>query len=349
MNGNRKETLMKWNVRGLLLGLSIPLTLLTASAGMAADIKERSIKLGYGIPEEHPLGQGVNRFAQLVLQKSDGKIKVKGFPANVLGSETQMISATIGNVQQMVIPSSAAVVSNVKEFALFDLPFLFANEKEADAVLDGPVGKELLDKLTASNVIGLCFWENGFRHVTNSKHPINKGEDLQGLKIRTMPSPVYIDSFNTLGANSVPMSFSELFSALEMKAVDAQENPYAIIHASKFDEVQKYLSVTKHSYAPFVVMVSKKFWDGLSTDEKTILQDSCTEARDFQRKYSRETNAKIVEDLKAKGMQLNEIDPQETARMKEQLQPVVEKHTKTIGEDLVKRTYAEIEKVRAQN
>jgi TRAP-type transport system periplasmic protein len=340
---------MKWNVRGLLLGLSIPLTLLTASAGMAADIKERSIKLGYGIPEEHPLGQGVNRFAQLVLQKSDGKIKVKGFPANVLGSETQMISATIGNVQQMVIPSSAAVVSNVKEFALFDLPFLFANEKEADAVLDGPVGKELLDKLTASNVIGLCFWENGFRHVTNSKHPINKGEDLQGLKIRTMPSPVYIDSFNTLGANSVPMSFSELFSALEMKAVDAQENPYAIIHASKFDEVQKYLSVTKHSYAPFVVMVSKKFWDGLSTDEKTILQDSCTEARDFQRKYSRETNAKIVEDLKAKGMQLNEIDPQETARMKEQLQPVVEKHTKTIGEDLVKRTYAEIEKVRAQN
>jgi TRAP-type transport system periplasmic protein len=340
---------MKWNVRGLLLGLSIPITLLTASAGMAADIKERSIKLGYGIPEEHPLGQGVNRFAQLVLQKSDGKIKVKGFPANVLGSETQMISATIGNVQQMVIPSSAAVVSNVKEFALFDLPFLFANEKEADAVLDGPVGKELLDKLTASNVIGLCFWENGFRHVTNSKHPINKGEDLQGLKIRTMPSPVYIDSFNTLGANSVPMSFSELFSALEMKAVDAQENPYAIIHASKFDEVQKYLSVTKHSYAPFVVMVSKKFWDGLSTDEKTILQDSCTEARDFQRKYSRETNAKIVEDLKSKGMQLNEIDPQETARMKEQLQPVVEKHTKIIGEDLVERTYAEIEKVRAQN
>jgi TRAP-type transport system periplasmic protein len=249
----------------------------------------------------------------------------------------------------MVIPSSAAVVSNVKEFALFDLPFLFANEKEADAVLDGPVGKELLDKLTASNVIGLCFWENGFRHVTNSKHPINKGEDLQGLKIRTMPSPVYIDSFNTLGANSVPMSFSELFTALEMKAVDAQENPYAIIHASKFDEVQKYLSVTKHSYAPFVVMVSKKFWDGLSPDEKAVLQESCTEARDFQRKFSRETNAKIVEDLKAKGMQLNEIDPQETARMKEQLQPVVEKHTKTIGEDLVKRTYAEIEKVRAQN
>jgi TRAP-type transport system periplasmic protein len=346
---NTRATTVKKSIRSLIVGLSIPAMLLTASVGAAADIKERNIKLGYGIPEEHPLGQGVNKFAQLVSEKSGGKIKVKGFAANVLGSETQMISATIGNVQQMVIPSSAAVVSNVKEFALFDLPFLFANEKEADAVLDGPVGKELLDKLTASNVIGLCFWENGFRHVTNSKHPITKGEDLQGIKIRTMPSPVYIDSFNTLGANAVPMSFSELFTALEMKAVDAQENPYAIIHASKFDEVQKYLSVTKHSYAPFVVMVSKKFWDGLSADEKAVLQESCTEARDYQRKFSRETNAKIVEDLKAKGMQLNELDPQEVAKMKESLQPVVEKHRKTIGEDLVKRTYAEIEKVRTQN
>jgi TRAP-type transport system periplasmic protein len=131
---------MKMSIKDLLLGLSIPAMLLTSNAGNAADIKERSIKLGYGIPEEHPLGQGVNRFAQLVSDKSGGKIKVKGYPATMLGSETQMISATIGGVQQMVIPSSAAVVSNVKEFALFDLPFLFANEKEADTVLDGPVG-----------------------------------------------------------------------------------------------------------------------------------------------------------------------------------------------------------------
>ena len=130
---NTRATTVKKSIRSLIVGLSIPAMLLTASVGAAADIKERNIKLGYGIPEEHPLGQGVNKFAQLVSEKSGGKIKVKGFAANVLGSETQMISATIGNVQQMVIPSSAAVVSNVKEFALFDLPFLFANEKEADA------------------------------------------------------------------------------------------------------------------------------------------------------------------------------------------------------------------------
>jgi TRAP-type transport system periplasmic protein len=340
---------MKMSIKDLLLGLSIPAMLLTSNAGNAADIKERSIKLGYGIPEEHPLGQGVNRFAQLVSDKSGGKIKVKGYPATMLGSETQMISATIGGVQQMVIPSSAAVVSNVKEFALFDLPFLFANEKEADTVLDGPVGRELLDKLTGSNLVGLCFWENGFRHVTNSKHPITKAEDLQGLKIRTMTSPVYIDSFNTLGANAVPMSFTELFTALEMKAVDAQENPFGIIYASKFDEVQKYLSVTRHSYAPYVVMIGKKFWDGLSPDEQNILTESCVEARAYQRGLTREADAKIVDELRAKGMQINEIDAQETARMKEQLQPVVDKHTKTIGEDLVARTYEEIEKVRTRN
>ena len=290
----------------------------------------------------------MNRFAKLVGEKSGGKIKVKGYPSNTLGSEEKMISATAGGVQEMVIPSSAPVVSVVKEFRLFDLPFLFSNEKEADAVLDGPVGKELLGKLPEKRLVGLCFWENGFRHVTNSKRPITSAEDLEGLKIRTMQNPVYIDTFNTLGANATPLSFSELYTALEMKAVDAQENPYAIIHAAKFDEVQKYLSATRHAYAPFVVLVSKKLWDDLSADGRKIMEDSCVEARDYQRKVSRETNAKLVHELKASGMELNEIDPQELAKMRQKLQPVIDKHVQNVGADLVKRAAVEIEKVRAQ-
>jgi tripartite ATP-independent transporter DctP family solute receptor len=343
-----KEFNMQMSIRSLLYSLGIPAILLMADASIAADISKRAIKLGYGIPKEHPLGQGVNRFAELVSEKSDGKITVRGYPANTLGPEAQMISATQGGVQEMVIPSSAPVVSVVKEFALFDLPFLFANEKEADAVLDGPVGQELLDKLPEHNLVGLCFWENGFRQVTNSKRPIVKADDIGGLKIRTMQSPVYIDTFNTLGANATPMSFSELYSALEMGAVDAQENPYAIIHASKFEEVQTYLSSTNHAYAPYVVLVSKKLWDGLSGDERKILEDSCAEAREYQRKLMRETNLKIKKELEESGMKLNEIDPKEVAKMKEQLRPVVEKHAKNIGEDLVKRAYAEIETVRQQ-
>ncbi len=329
-------------VKRLFASLCVAAILVTAAAAAQA----QTYKLGYGIAEEHPLGQGANKFAQLVAEKSGGKIKLKNYPATQLGSEAQMISATRGGVQDMVIPSSAPLVPLVKEFALFDLPFLFADEKEADAVLDGPVGRKLLDKLAEKDLIGLCYWENGFRNVTNSKRAIAKADDLQGLKIRTMQSPVYIDTFNTLGANAVPMAMTEVFSALETKAIDAQENPYQIIYASKFEDVQKYLSATRHAYAPYVIIAGKKFWNKLSPDERKILQDACVEARDYQRKLSREANAKVLAELQAKGMLFNEVPPAEAAKMRERIKPVVDKYTKEIGQDLVKETYAEIEKAK---
>ncbi len=320
--------------------------ILAAGTLSAPYASAQTYKLGYGIAEEHPLGQGANKFVQLVSEKSGGKIKLKNYPATQLGSEAQMISATRGGVQDMVIPSSAPLVPLVKEFALFDLPFLFANEAEADAVLDGPVGRKLLDKLAEKDLVGLCYWENGFRNVTNSKRPIAKADDLKGLKIRTMQSPVYIDTFNTLGANAVPMAMTEVYSALETKAIDAQENPYQIIYASKFEDVQKYLSATRHAYAPYVVVAGKKFWDKLGPDDRKILQESCIEARNFQRKLSREANAKVLADLKAKGMAFNELPPAEMAKLREEVKPVVDKYTKEIGADLVQQTYAEIDKVK---
>lgn len=337
---------MKRCMKLLTLSVGSAVLLLNAAGASAADVKERTIKLGYGIQEEHPLGQGANRFAQILAEKSGGRIKIKNYPATALGSEAQMISATQGGVQEIVIPSSAPLVPLIKEFALFDLPFLFADEKEADAVLDGPVGSKLLARLTEKNLVGLCYWENGFRNVTNSKRSIVKADDIKGLKIRTMQNPVYIDTFSTLGANAVPMAFTELYSALETKAIDAQENPYGIIHANKFNEVQKYLSATKHAYAPYVVIVGKKFWDGLSADDKKIMQEACIEVRGYQRKLSREQNAKVLADLKAKGMVFNELSPQELAKMRQELKPVVDKYTKEIGPELVQQTYAEIAKVR---
>jgi TRAP-type transport system periplasmic protein len=338
----------KW-IKQALLSSAVPILLLSASGSGASGVSERAIKLGYGIQEEHPLGKGVNRFVEIVNEKTGGKFKIRTYPNGSLGSESQMISATQGGVQEIVIPSSAPVVGVVKEFAVFDLPFLFNTEKEADAVLDGPIGQQLLDKLTSKGLIGLCFWENGFRVVTNSKRPITKSEDIGGLKIRTMQSPVYIDAFNTLGANAVPMAFTEVYTALETKAIDAQENPFGIIHASKFNEVQKYLSATKHSYAPYVVIVGKRFWDRLSAEEKKVLQDACIEARGFQRQVSREENAKILEDLKSKGMVYNELSPEELEKMQLKLKPVVDKFTKEVGPELVSQTRAEIEKVRKAN
>jgi Bacterial extracellular solute-binding protein, family 7 len=213
---------LETSVNRTLATLPLSCIALAASNAIAADpINEHSLKFGYSVQEAHPLGKGATKFAELVASKSGGKIKIKNYPAAQLGSEVQLISAAQGGVQEMVGVSSAPLVGIVKDFALFDLPFLFANEKEVDAVVDGPVGAQLYDKLASKGLVGLCFWENGFRHVTNSKRPITKAEDLKGLKIRTMQNPVYVDLFNTLGANAVPMAWPEVYGALAIMTVIA--------------------------------------------------------------------------------------------------------------------------------
>ena len=337
--------------RSIQQWFSIPLVLggLLAAGGVgAADVKERAIKLSYVTSKDSPYGLGVAKFGDLVAQKSEGKIKVRGYSDGQLGAEVQSISSAQGGVLEMSLVSTAAAAGNVKEFALFDFPFLFSEEKEAYAVLDGPVGTQLLDKLTDRGVVGLCYWEVGFRHVTNSKHPVVKLEDFQGLKIRTIQNPVFVDVFNTLGANASPMAFTEVYPALESKAPDGQESPYNIIYTSRFHEVQKYLSATKHIYGPGVVLVGKKFWDQLSGDEKKILRDSCAEAREYERKASRDLDVKVLAEMKAKGLIVNDISAEERARMRDKVKPVIEKYTAVVGLDLVKQAHAEIERVRKQ-
>lgn len=315
------------------------------SSGTQAQVNSHNIKFGYSVNETHPIGKGVSKFADLVSEKSGGRIKIKAYPAAQLGSESQMISATQGGVQEMIGMSSAPLVGIVKDFSLFDLPFMFSSEKEVDAVVDGPVGTKLFDKLAKKGVVGLCYWENGFRHVTNSKRPITRIEDFKGLKIRTMQNPVFVDMFNTLGANSVPMAWPEVYSALETKAIDAQENPALIVSTFKIDEVQKYLSITKHAYSPYTLMVSSKFWDKLNPTERGILKDACVEARDYQRKLSREEDKKTLAELKSHGMLINELSPDAVAQIKRQLQPVTEKHAKEIDADLMQEVRKEIERV----
>ena len=322
--------------------------LLAAAGACAADIKERSIKLSYVTAQDSPYGVGVAKFAELAAQKSGGKIKVKGYSDGQLGAEVQSISAAQGGVLEMSLVSTAAASGNVKEFALFDLPFLFGDEREAYAVLDGAVGTKLLDKLGDRGLVGLCYWEVGFRHITNSRRPVTRLEDIKGLKLRTIQNPVFVDVFNGLGANATPMAFTEVYTALESKALDGQETPYNIIYTSRFFEVQKYLSATKHIYGPGVVLVGRKFWDTLSGDERKILQDSCTEAREVERKASHDLDARVLAEMKTKGMQVNDIAPAERARMRDAMKPVIDKYTAVIGPDLVKQAYAEIERVRKQ-
>ena len=325
--------------------ISLSVALIAADAG-AAEIKQRSIKVSYGTAADHPFGLGVTKFADVVAKKTDGKITVRGYPAGQLGAEVPSISSAQGGVIEMAVTSTSAAVGTVKEFALFDFPYLFSTEKEADAVLDGAVGKQLLDKLPGKGLFGLCYWESGFRNISNSKHPVAKLEDIQGLKVRTIQNPVFLDTINALGANAVPMPFTELYTALETKAVDGQEGPYTTILTSKINEVQKYLSPTQHIYGAVVVLVSKKFWDQLSGDEKQILQDSCGEARDYERAVSRELSPASLGELKAKGMTFTEIPADELAKMREKVKPVTDKYAKDVGDALVAQAHAEIEKVR---
>jgi len=310
----------------------------------ADDIRPRMIRFGYGLNEDSNQGRAVKLLAEEVAKASDGKLKVRTFGSASLGSDDQMQNALIGGAQEMMVGSTATLVGISKEMAVWDTPFLFTDPRQADQVLDGPVGRQVMDKLEEKGLVGLVYWENGFRNVTNSARPIEKLEDFEGIKLRVMPNPVFIDTFKRMGANAVPLPFSELFTALETKAVDGQENPYNTILSSKFYEVQKYLSVTNHVYSPWIVTVSKRWWDGLSATEQGILMDAAEKARDAEREDTRREASQALAALKERGMQINEVSPEEIQRMREQAQPAIQTVIDAVGQELFDQVQAEVEK-----
>lgn len=332
-----KTKLMKF---AAILGL-----LAASTAALAQDIQERTIKFGHLNNTDHPTSMGVKKFAELVAAKSGGKIKVNEFASSQLGNELQQQSAMMGGVQEMLVASTTSLAGVVKEFGLLDFPFLFSNARQADAMVDGPLGKMLSTRLNDKGIVVLGFFDLGFRNVTNSKRPITKGEDLDGLKLRVIPNPVFIETFKTFKANPVPMPFAELYGALENKAVDGQENPYAVILSSKFYEVNKYVSETNHVYATNPIQISKRFWDKLSVAEQKLIQDAATEAQNYQRVASREVSSKAVVELKAKGMAFNVISAPEQARMRSAVKAVHEKFAATYDPAVVKLFTSELERV----
>jgi tripartite ATP-independent transporter DctP family solute receptor len=335
-----------WRRLALLVCLAAGFAGLPARA--ADDIQERTIRWGHLQGTDHPLSAGVRKFVELVSQKSGGKLKVQEFPNSSLGSETQQQSALQGGTQEMMSASTTTLAGIVKEFGVLDFSFLFANESEADALLDGRIGKQLIDRLPQHGLVGLAYWENGFRNVTNSKRPINRPEDLAGLKIRVMQNSVYMETFKALNANPVPMAFGELFNALESRTVDAQENPFAIIQANKFNEVQKYLTVTRHTYNSFIVLASKKFWDRLSPVEQNILQDAARDAGAYERQISRDASGKALTELRGKGMQVNELSAAEVARMRATLMPVADRFAASYDPTFMRDFNAEMVRIRVR-
>ena len=319
---------------------------LLATSSAFAQFSERNIKMTNGIAEDHPVNNGVKRMQEVLTAKSGGKMKITAFWGGAAGGDLQATQALRAGTQEMVVTSTSPLVGIVKELGVFDLPFLFANEKEADAVLDGPAGAALSKKLEEVGLINLAYWENGFRNLTNSKHPVAKAEDFSGIKVRVMQNNIFLDTFKTLGSNAVPMSFSELFTALETKTIDGQENPYVTILTSKFFEVQKYLSMTRHAYTPFIVLYSKKMFETLSKDEQAALREAAIEGQKVQRAVIRAADGKALAELKTRGMQVNDVTPAEQKRMFEKVKPVYERNTATIGAETINSVMDALQKVR---
>ncbi len=318
-----------------------------AGSAQAAEIQDRTIKFAFVQQMDNHWGAGAQKFAEVVSQKSDGKIKINLFGGGVLGGDIQTISSVNGGTVEMAMMGAGVLVGLIKEYVLFDLPFLFKDAREADTILDGPLGKQLMDRLPEKGLVGLSYWEHGFRSLTNNRRPVAKWEDVEGLKIRVIQAPLYIDMFNALGASAVPMPLPELYTALETGAVDGQENPLVSINSSKFHEVQEHLSTTRHVYNPLLVFFSKKVWDQLSADEQQLLMEAADEVKSYQRQVSRDMEAEVLDTLKSEGMTVTEVSEEERARMAEKLEPVRQKYAEVAGEELVNELHAEIQKLRS--
>jgi tripartite ATP-independent transporter DctP family solute receptor len=334
------------HIRGAARVSMLPICIAALAFGaQAQDVRERVIKFSHVQPKNSHMDAGAQKFADLVAQKSNKKITVRVYPGGALGGDIQTLSALQGGTVEMTTMPPGLMIGLSKEYAVFDLPFLFNTFQEADELLDGQVGKALMEK-TPPGVVGLAYWDHGFRNLTNNRRPVARAEDFQGLKIRVAQSPMIINTINGLGANATPMSFTELYGALEAKAVDGQENPTSVIEANKFYEVQKYLTLSRHQYNPLIVIASRKMWDQLTADERKILTDAAVEARAYQRAVSRDMDNKALASLKAQGMQVTEVSDAERRNIIEKLKPVSEKLAKDIGEPLVKQVRAEIDRIR---
>lgn len=323
----------------LLAGIALP---------ASAEIRDRNIRVSNGVNADHPVGNGISVMNACMQERSDGRMQLTAFWGGALGGDLQATQALRSGTQEMVVTSSSPLVGILPALGVFDLPFLFANAQEADAILDGDFGDFINDMLPDVGLVNLAFWENGFRNLTNSVRPVERWEDLDGMRVRVMQNNIFLDTFQNMGANATPMAFGEVFTALETRAIDAQENPFVTIDTSKFYEVQSYLSITNHAYTPFMVLFSKPIWDTYSEAEQEILRDCAILGRDAQRAASRELSDQSLARIREAGMRVNEISPDQQQRMVERAQPVYERHAEQIGPDVVARIQEELATLRGQ-
>jgi len=318
--------------------------LFLAAAAVAA---EKTMRLSHVTAQDSPWDKGAHRFAELVAKNTNGRIEVKVFPQSQLANGSQ--KAELEMLQSGVIdmtwdsPIILALFMD-KRFDVFNLPWLYPSMEVANKVADGPMGDLAMKWLEEKGVVGLGIGVNGYRELTNSKHPVTTPDDMKGIKFRVAGSKLYLETFKLLGANAVTMSFGEVFTSLQQGVIDGQENPTAIIFSSKLYEVQKYLTMWHYSFDPLILCVNKKLFDGFSPADQKAIRAAAKEAVAYERAVSAEEEKRLPEELMKKGMQVNTLTPAQIAVFKDRVQPVYAMVEGTVGADNMKLMLAEVEK-----
>ncbi|MGO2134423.1 TRAP transporter substrate-binding protein [Marinobacter sp.] len=315
----------------LTLGISLALAS-TAFASDFTDMDPVTLRLAHVVNEQDGFHIAAVKFQELVAERTEGAVSIELYPNASLGDERTLLEGMqIGTVDMGVI-TNGPVANFVGEMAVFELPFLFPSPQAAYGVLDGPIGQELLDKLSEVNLKGLAYAERGFRNLTNSEREVNTPEDLDGLRIRVMENPVYVDTFRELGANAIPMAWTEALTAMQQGTIDGQENPVNVIHSFKLNETQDYMSLSRHTYAPAIFVMGMPVWNKLPEAAQEVLADAAQEAAEHERKINAEMESGQLADLREAGMKIN--DNPDIAAFQSAVAPIYEKYGEQFGDYL---------------
>ena len=315
--------------------LTLAVSLAMATAAQASDFEDMdpvTLRLAHVVNEQDGFHIAAVKFQELVAERTEGAVTIDIYPNASLGDERTLLEGMqIGTVDMGVI-TNGPVANFVEEMAVFELPFLFPSPEAAYEVLDGPIGQELLDKLSEVNLKGLAYAERGFRNLTNSEREVRTPADIDGLRIRVMENPVYTDTFTELGANAIPMAWTEALTAMQQGTIDGQENPVNVIHSFKLNETQAHMTLSRHTYAPAIFVMGMPVWNGLPEAAQDVLRQAAQEAAEHERRYNAEMEAEQLEELRAAGMQI--VDDADLEAFQAAVAPVYEKYGEQFGDYL---------------
>lgn len=309
-------------------------------AAMSAPVAAQEVKIGYALAEDSHYGVAAKAFEQSLGASLGDQFVFRHFPSSGLGGEREVVEGVQLGTVEMTIVSTGTLSNFAPEVGVFDVPFLFRSLDHARAVLDGEIGQDMLARFDAAGIKALAWGEQGFRHITNNRGPINAPADTQGLKIRTMENPVHIEAFQALGAAPTPMAWPEVIGALQQGAIDGQENPLSVIVSAKLSEVQKYLTLDGHVYSPAVILIAPALWDGLDDTQKAAFQSAAVDAVAAMRGYVDEVEASGVATLKEQGMEVNELSDDQKSAFREALAEPYKAYEAQFGKDLMDRIQA---------